>query len=78
MEAKTNRQRFEDVAGKRVQMVLDKLDNLSKCANKHNYEFNQKDIDKMFRAISQAVRTTKTKFEAELNSSNSKKGTFTF
>ena len=51
MAAKSKRERFEKVAGSRVQMVLDKLDNLSKCANKRNYEYNNQDIEKMFKAI---------------------------
>ena len=69
---------FEDVAGNRVQMVLEKLENLSKCSNKRNYEFSEKDIDKMFRAINQAVRNTKLMFESELSSNNKEKKTFKF
>ncbi len=78
MTAKTKRERFEEVAGSRVQMVLDKLENLSKCANKRNYEFEKKDIDKMFRAINDEVKKAKALFEAELSTGNKEKKVFKF
>lgn len=78
MGQKTRRERFEEIAGKRVQMVLDKLENLSKCANKRNYEFDQNDIEKMFRAINQNVKNAKLKFESELGYKASEKKVFKF
>jgi hypothetical protein len=78
MTTKTKRQRFQEVAGIRVQMVLDKIDNLSKCANKKNYEFYQDDIDKMFRAIARQLKIAKTRFEGVLNEKGKEKKTFKF
>lgn len=78
MTAKTKRERFEEVAGSRVQMVLDKIENLSKCANKRNYEFDKKDIDKMFRAINDELKKARTLFDAELDSGNKGKKVFKF
>jgi len=78
MTAKSKRERFEEVAGNRVQMVLDKIENLSKCANKRNYEYTQKDIDKMFRVINEQIKNTKLKFEAELSSNSKEKKVFKF
>lgn len=78
MTAKTKRERFEDVAGSRVQMVLDKLESLSKCANKRNYEFNKEDVDKMFKAINEEVKRVKTLFETELDTGNKDKKIFKF
>ena len=78
MTTKTKRERFEEVAGSRVQMVLDKIENLSKCANKRNYEYAQKDIDRMFRVINQHIRNTKLKFETELSSNSKNKNVFKF
>jgi hypothetical protein len=78
MTAKTKRERFEDVAGSRVQMVLDKLESLSKCANKRNYEFNKDDVDKMFKAINDEVKKVKTLFETELETGNKEKKIFKF
>jgi hypothetical protein len=78
MSTKTKRERFIEVAGNRVQMVIDKIDNLSKCANRKNYEFTQNDIDKMFKAIVDRTKTTKVKFESELNSNQKEKRIFKF
>jgi hypothetical protein len=77
MAAKSKRERFEEVAGNRVQMVLEKLENLSKCANKRNYDFNNKDIEKMFKAINDKVKLMKLKFDAELDT-NKEKNIFKF
>lgn len=50
------RDRFVNVAGRRVQKVLDSLDSLSKCANRNNYDFTEEDISKMTKAIKEKVR----------------------
>jgi len=78
MANKTKRERFTEVAGSRVQMVIDRIENLSKCANRRNYEFTQGDIDKMFKAISDKLKISKMKFEAELNSNQRERKTFKF
>ena len=73
MKAKTRRERFEDVAGKRVQMVLERLEGLSKCANKRNYEYTPQDVEKMFRAIGERTRHAKKLFETEIDGPGKKK-----
>lgn len=78
MATKTKRERFEEVAGSRVQMVLDKLENLSKCANRRNYEFTEKDIDKMFKAINEQLKVVKMKFDSEIGSNSREKKVFKF
>jgi len=78
MATKTKRERFEKVAGSRVQMALDKLDNLSKCANKRNYEFNDKDINKMFRAIYDKIKIIRMRFNAEIENNGKEKKIFKF
>ncbi len=78
MATKSKRERFEEVAGSRVQMVLDKIDNLSNCANKRNYEYSKSDIDKMFKAINEQVRISKMKFESELDTNTKEKKIFKF
>lgn len=78
MAAKSKRERFEEVAGSRVQMVLDKLENLSKCANKRNYEFGNQDIEKMFRAINDKIKVIKMKFDSELENRGKGKTIFKF
>lgn len=43
--------RFRNVAGKRVQKVLDSLDSLAMSANRNNYEFDSADFAKMIAVI---------------------------
>lgn len=61
------RERFKKVASRRVQGILDGIDNLSKCANRGNYDYTSEDVNKMMKAIKEKVRlleisyTTNTK-----------------
>jgi len=56
------RQRFEKVAARRVQKVIDFLDSLSNCANRSNYEYDDEDVKKMFRAIREKLSQTESVF----------------
>jgi hypothetical protein len=75
IKPKSRKERFKDVAGRRVQKVLDDLDSLSKCANKSTYEYTDEEIRKMIKAISDKVSLLKMAFTA---SSKSGKQTFEF
>jgi len=72
---KSKRERFENIASKRIQKVLDTLESLSKCANKNNYEYYDKDIHKMIMAIKNKVKFVEDTFKQRLNN---KKNTFKF
>ena len=69
----TKRDRFKNVAGRRVQKVLDDIDSLSKCANKSTYEYSDEEVRKMFRAINEKLTLLKAAFN-----SNTKAGKQTF
>lgn len=69
------KERFKTVAGRRVQKVLDDLENLSKCANKANYEYTDEEVKKMLRVINEKVIMLKAAFTA---SSKGGKQTFEF
>lgn len=69
------RERFINVAGKRVQKVLDGLDSLSKCSNHSNYDFNHQDVLKMTRAIKEKLRILEASFTTSTKTS---KKTFKF
>ena len=58
----TNRERFVRIAESRTQKIIDMLDLLGNCSNPYNYEYTQKDVDKMFSAIESAVKSCKTKY----------------
>lgn len=66
-EKNERRKRFETVAGKRVQSILEKLDSLSNCSNKNNYDYNETDVKKMFSAIRDKVRTAESNFNDQMN-----------
>ena len=66
------RQRFEKVASKRVQNIIDSLNSLSKCSNSYNYEYNKDDIDRMFKEIKINLNRSEASFRSNLKNSNSK------
>lgn len=61
------RERFERVAGNRVQYIIDKIESLSKCSNKNNYEYSEKDVRKMFAIIRDKLKYAENKYFEELN-----------
>jgi len=67
--------RFKNVAGRRVQKVLDDIESLSKCANRSTYEYSDEEVRKMLKAINEKVTLLKAAFTA---SSKSGKQTFEF
>jgi hypothetical protein len=70
------RDKFKDVAGKRVQYILDKLDLLGNCSNRNNYSYEEEDIRKMFIAIKEHLRRAENKFNEELNKKSKNKFEF--
>ena len=63
---KSKRERFEDVASKRVQYIIDKLELLGNCSNRNNYDFNENDVKKMFSVIKDTLRKTEQRFNDEI------------
>jgi hypothetical protein len=64
---KSKRERFEYVAGNRVQVILEKLDLLGNCSNRNNYAFDEKDVRKMFSAIKEKLKHAEGIFDEELS-----------
>lgn len=69
------RDRFFNVASRRVQKVLDSLDSLAKCANRNNYDFNDDEVTKMIKAIKEKTKAVES---AYTNNAPSAKNTFKF
>lgn len=63
------RDRFKNVAGRRVQKVLDNLDSLAKCSNRGNYDYDEIDVSKMLRAIREKVRSLELAYTSNTRSS---------
>jgi hypothetical protein len=72
----TRRERFEKVAARRTQKVLDFLDILANCSNKTNYEYTDEDIRKMFSAIKEKMKSTEAAFGNAINRSEKNKFKF--
>jgi hypothetical protein len=65
MAKETNRERFIRIAEARTQKIIDMIELLGNCSNQYNYEYTQKDVDKMFSAIDAALKASKARFTAE-------------
>jgi len=74
-KSSAKKDRFKNVAGRRVQKVLDDIESLSKCANRSTYEYSDEEVRKMLKAINEKVTLLKAAFTA---SSKSGKQTFEF
>lgn len=70
MEKTPKRQRFEKVAGNRVQRILSTLQLLENCANRNNYEYTESDVELMFSEISKALKDARATYTGELNKAN--------
>lgn len=60
MESK--RDRFKRLATIRTNAVLHRLKVLGNCTNRQLYEYEERDIEKIFSEIEKKVRETKSKF----------------
>ncbi len=54
---------FRRLATRRTNAVLDKLRVLGHCANRHQYEYDEEDVKKIFRAIEAELKGVKAKFQ---------------
>lgn len=70
------RDRFESVAARRTQKILDLLDTLGNCSNKSNYEYTEEDIRKMFSAIEGKTKNIKAFFGNAMNQEEKNKFKF--
>jgi len=61
------RQRFIKIAERRVNVILNGLDNLGKCSNKRNYDYTEGEAKKIFREIDRKVREIKLQFQGKNN-----------
>ena len=61
----TNRERFVRIAEARTQKIIDMIELLGNCSNQYNYEYTQKDVEKMFSAIDSALKASKARFNTE-------------
>jgi len=63
MKGETKEDRFKRIAEKRVQRVLDSIRSLSQCSNKRMYEWNEKQLKKIWNAIDKELTACRSGFE---------------
>jgi len=56
-------QRFKRIASKRTDAILRYLYLLGNCSNKSTYSYTEEDTRKIFSAIDEQLRVTKSKFK---------------
>jgi len=64
--SKTKRERFENVAGGRVNKVILSLQSLQKCSNTYNYEYSEDDVRKMITTLRKQLDELKASFDKGL------------
>jgi hypothetical protein len=63
MKGETKEQRFKRVAERRARRVLDSFRSLSQCSNKRMYQWDEKQLRKMWDAINHAFKTCQDSYE---------------
>jgi len=62
MNRETKRDRFKRLASHRTNEVLYRLKVLANCANRQLYEYDEKDVERIFSEIEKKVKEAKAKF----------------
>jgi hypothetical protein len=63
MKGETKEQRFKRVAERRARRVLDSFRSLSQCSNKRMYNWDEKQLRKMWDAINYAFKTCQDSYK---------------
>lgn len=56
------KERFKRLATHRTNSVLHRIKVLSNCSNRQLYEYDEKDVEKIFSEIEKNIKTAKAKF----------------
>jgi hypothetical protein len=59
----SNRDRFKRLATKRTNEILRRLRILGNCANKSHYEYDERDISRIFSEIEKALKEARSRFQ---------------
>ena len=58
----SRKDRFNRIASKRTNEIINKIRILGNCSNKSSYEYSKEDIDKIFNTLNLELKETKSKF----------------
>ena len=59
----TKRERFVRVAERRTNAIMEKIRVLGNCSNRSMYEYEQTEVDKIFKAVRRALKDVESLFE---------------
>ena len=60
----TRKDRFNRIASKRTNEIIERLRILGNCSNRSTYEYTKEDVDKIFNTINQELKDTRAKFSS--------------
>jgi murein L,D-transpeptidase YafK len=72
MNNESKRERFVRLAEARTNKIIDMLKLLGNCSNSNVYEYTKADVEKIFGAIDDAVKTAKQEFMSKTNTDKCK------
>ena len=58
----TRKDRFNRLASKRTNDLINKIRILGNCSNKSSYEYTEEEVNKVFRAIDKELKLTRARF----------------
>jgi len=62
-----DRQKFVELANKRVSKALHDIQLIGNLSNRSNYHYTEEDVAKMFRALNSELRACRKRFDLALN-----------
>ncbi|MDQ8201219.1 hypothetical protein QEH56_23845 [Pelagicoccus enzymogenes] len=64
MSTDERRQKFKDLAEKRTTNAIKQIRLIGNLSNKGNYSYDDKDVNKIFTALSREIKAMKEKFQS--------------
>lgn len=65
MKNETKREKFVRIAEARTNKIIDMIQLLGNCSNQNQYEYTQKDVDKIFKAIQAELDEAKKRYSKQ-------------
>lgn len=72
MNKETKREKFVRIAEARTNKIIDMIQLLGNCSNQNQYEYTQKDVNKIFNAIQAELDETKKRYSKKDSQKGSK------
>lgn len=72
MNKETKREKFVRIAEARTNKIIDMIQLLSNCSNQNQYEYTQKDVNKIFNAIQAELDEAKKRYSKQDSQKGSK------